>query len=431
MPKVIQQSTDESLRRSPRIAHSPHKITSYYDPLELSLSRLSRRDIRQGLWPRSDDDSDYDEPSPRKRRGTTPVITRINAGLRSNSQSSSKRRLFSSEEQDPEVITLSSDESVTHLSTLEEVMQTLHTELPEKLISRDEECDYIRRFILNGIKKGGESQSLYISGVPGTGKTASVLKLDMLLTKRQEVVYTVFNWASIAESRVNVIAISNTLDLPERTLTARVSSRLGENRLCFQPYDHNQISEIITYRISNCEAVGQDAIDFGARKVASVSGDVRKALELIRRAIAIALEECEEKGENIDNARLTFQHVHDAIKESTASIRMEMCMTMSQHEEALFRAAVSDLEKSALDEMIFYRLLDEYKSVCFNMGLQAMSSSAVYSMLLDMACWHFFVVTADPDGGEMNRKVKLGFSLPEALFCLRQMEKRRKNTTEL
>lgn len=48
----------------------------------------------------------------------------------------------------------------------------------------------------------------------------------MLFTKRQEVIYTVFNWSAMQDSRVNVIAISNTLDLFERSLSQRISSRV-------------------------------------------------------------------------------------------------------------------------------------------------------------------------------------------------------------
>jgi origin recognition complex subunit 1 len=48
----------------------------------------------------------------------------------------------------------------------------------------------------------------------------------MLLTKKQEVVYTIFNWAATPEAKVSIIAISNTLDLPERALSQRVASRL-------------------------------------------------------------------------------------------------------------------------------------------------------------------------------------------------------------
>lgn len=50
--------------------------------------------------------------------------------------------------------------------------------------------------------------------------------MDLLCTKRQDVVYDIFNWSSNEESRVSVLAIANTLDLPERLLSRRVGSRL-------------------------------------------------------------------------------------------------------------------------------------------------------------------------------------------------------------
>ena len=51
-------------------------------------------------------------------------------------------------------------------------------------------------------------------------------ELDMLCNKSQDVVYDLFDWAATEEARLSIIAIANTLDLPERVLKQRVSSRL-------------------------------------------------------------------------------------------------------------------------------------------------------------------------------------------------------------
>ncbi len=53
-------------------------------------------------------------------------------------------------------------------------------------------------------------------------------ELDQLVTARQDVVYNFFNWPTIAGSQLVVIAVANTMDLPERVMTGRVRSRLGE-----------------------------------------------------------------------------------------------------------------------------------------------------------------------------------------------------------
>jgi len=67
--------------------------------------------------------------------------------------------------------------------SIEEARARLHTEIPDKLLNREKECEQITRFIHNALKvsthgvDGGSDQSLYVSGVPGSGKTACVLKV--------------------------------------------------------------------------------------------------------------------------------------------------------------------------------------------------------------------------------------------------------------
>ena len=52
-------------------------------------------------------------------------------------------------------------------------------------------------------------------------------ELDQLLTKKQDVVYNFFNWPSLANSKLIVLAVANTMDLPERVMSGKVRSRLG------------------------------------------------------------------------------------------------------------------------------------------------------------------------------------------------------------
>ncbi len=52
-------------------------------------------------------------------------------------------------------------------------------------------------------------------------------ELDLLVTKKQTVVYNFFEWPNLKHSKLVVVAIANTMDLPERLLTNKVSSRLG------------------------------------------------------------------------------------------------------------------------------------------------------------------------------------------------------------
>ena len=118
-------------------------------------------------------------------------------------------------------------------------------------------------------------------------------ELDQLVTKNQGVMYNFFNWPQLRHSRLIVLAVANTMDLPERTLSNKISSRLGLTRITFPGYTHMQLMTIIQSRL---EGVGKvivdpDAVQFASRKVAAVSGDARRALDMCRRAVEIAEQE--------------------------------------------------------------------------------------------------------------------------------------------
>ncbi|KAH1496722.1 hypothetical protein LV164_001103 [Aspergillus fumigatus] len=120
-------------------------------------------------------------------------------------------------------------------------------------------------------------------------------ELDQLVTKNQSVMYNFFNWPALRHSRLIVLAVANTMDLPERTLSNKISSRLGLTRITFPGYKHTDLMEIISTRLANVPGniVDADAIQFASRKVAAVSGDARRALDICRRAVEIAEQSSE------------------------------------------------------------------------------------------------------------------------------------------
>lgn len=55
-------------------------------------------------------------------------------------------------------------------------------------------------------------------------------ELDQLLTAKQDVVYNFFNWPTMRDSQLFVIAVANRMDLPQH-LAAKIKSRLGQSFL--------------------------------------------------------------------------------------------------------------------------------------------------------------------------------------------------------
>ncbi|CAG5036081.1 unnamed protein product [Parnassius apollo] len=183
---------------------------------------------------------------------------------------------------------------------------------------------------------------------PGPRRTPTVLvvdELDALCTRRQDVLYSIMEWASHNSALLTVLAVANTMDLPERALAARVASRLGLTRLTFPPYTHTQLQCIVATRLAGAN-VTPDAVQLIARKVAAVSGDARRALALCARALELA------------GARAAgLKEVQQALGEAASSAAVRAIRNCSPAERLMLRAVAAEVERTGSDETTLSRAL--------------------------------------------------------------------------
>jgi origin recognition complex subunit 1 len=134
-------------------------------------------------------------------------------------------------------------------------------------------------------------------------------ELDQLLTAKQDVVYNFFNWPTLRDSQLFVIAVANRMDLPQQ-LAAKVKSRLGMfsddvlrrprslivtahdpgmQSLYFQPYDREALMAIAQSRLiahpedsRDPQVLHPEAIRLAAMKMAGTNGDARRVLDACR-----------------------------------------------------------------------------------------------------------------------------------------------------
>lgn len=90
-------------------------------------------------------------------------------------------------------------------------------------------------------------------------------ELDILCNRRQDVIYNLLDWPTKKGAQLVVVTIANTMDLPERLLMGRVTSRLGLTRLTFQPYTHKQLQEVVLARLTGTNIFENDAVQLVAR----------------------------------------------------------------------------------------------------------------------------------------------------------------------
>lgn len=139
-----------------------------------------------------------------------------------------------------------------------------------------------------------------------TSYVVTMDEMDHILSLDLEFMYKLIEWSLHKSSRLIVIGIANALDLTDRFLPRLKARNLKPSLLPFLPYTTAQIKAIITARLRTLlpsDTKTPDfvpflhpiAIDVCARKVAGQTGDLRKALDLIRRAIDLVESETKQK----------------------------------------------------------------------------------------------------------------------------------------
>ena len=108
-------------------------------------------------------------------------------------------------------------------------------------------------------------------------------EVDILINTSQSLLYNIFNWTTYDYSRLIVITISNTLDLPNRLLP-KIQSRMGSNIIMFKPYNKDELRIIIQDRGIDLKLFSEDAIRLSCVKVAAINGDLRRVFHIFLKA---------------------------------------------------------------------------------------------------------------------------------------------------
>lgn len=121
-------------------------------------------------------------------------------------------------------------------------------------------------------------------------------EIDELIEKKQSVLYSIFEWPTLPKAKIILIGIANSLDLTNRALKRLQTQSIAEKPqlMHFSPYTREQIIDIFKNRL---EAAGvldvfpAHTLHLLSAKVAAMSGDIRKALDLGRRVAEKAKEQ--------------------------------------------------------------------------------------------------------------------------------------------
>uniref|UniRef100_A0AAZ3PYW9 Origin recognition complex subunit 1 n=1 Tax=Oncorhynchus tshawytscha TaxID=74940 RepID=A0AAZ3PYW9_ONCTS len=372
---------------------------------------------------------------------------------------------------------------------LEEARARLHvSSVPESLPCREQEFQDIYNFVESKVMDG-TGGCMYISGVPGTGKTATIHEvirclqhasdmdeiptfrfieingmkmtdphqayvqilqkltdqkvtadhaaallekrfsnpapkkettvllvdeLDLLWTRKQNVMYNLFDWPTRRHARLVVLTIANTMDLPERIMINRVASRLGLTRMSFQPYSFKQLQQIITSRLNKVKAFEEDALQLVSRKVAALSGDARRCLDICRRATEI----CEHSTSHPSSAGLVrMNHVMEALDEMFSSSYITAIRCASLQEQLFLRAVIAEFRRLGLEEATFQQVFVQHRALSRVEGLQPISVSEGLAVCQRLGACRLLLLEASRL--DMLQRVRLNVSQDDVLYALK------------
>ncbi|CAM8981051.1 unnamed protein product [Rhodiola kirilowii] len=221
-------------------------------------------------------------------------------------------------------------------------------------------------------------------------------ELDLLVTRNQSVLYNILDWPTKPNSKLIVIGIANTMDLPENSFSKS-----------FQPGSWG------------INAFETQAIEFASRKVAAISGDARRALEICRRAAELA--DYNAKNQSADKisavagkALVGMKEVQAAIQEMFQAPHMQV---MSRLSKIFLAAMVYELYKTGVSETTFENLAMTVSSLCSS------NSEALpdWDTLLRVGCklGECRVIICEEGARHRLQKLQLNFPSDDVAFAVK------------
>lgn len=209
-------------------------------------------------------------------------------------------------------------------------------------------------------------------------------EVDLLITRTQDVLYGLFDIPNTPNTKVSVVAISNTISLPEKVFTSKVRSRVGRNRINFAPYSSAQLTKILTLVLGSQEEKEKEKENAGAsapafepsslllcaNKVSSINGDVRKALEVAEVAMR--------RGRKVQKRKITVFDIDTVLRETYQSVQYLFINDLSLYQQILL------IILSKREVLHINPLYEQLKSILSLYGHSAISFDSFKDILDDM-----------------------------------------------
>lgn len=181
-----------------------------------------------------------------------------------------------------------------------------------------------------------------------------------------------------ADCHLGVIAISNKIEYRDQ-LNERVKSSLREEEFVFQPYDANQLREIMNHRRDAFRdgVLTGDVIPLTAAFAAQEHGDARKAIEILRHAGELAERQSSEE--------VREEHVRDAQEWAEIDRFEELLRGSTTQVKFILYALALLTEENEKSEFSTSRIYERYRVTAESLDAKILGEHRVYELLKEQA----------------------------------------------
>ncbi|NXF14537.1 ORC1 protein, partial [Rhodinocichla rosea] len=241
-------------------------------------------------------------------------------------------------------------------------------------------------------------------------------QLDLLWTRKQNVMYNLFDWPTQKHSKLIILAIANTMDLPERIMMNRVASRLVcSSTLFFRIWDCSKIvPRCVALPLVCLLIVAKLCPQLFGSVVAALSGDARRCLDICRRATEI----CELARQKRAPEIVRMAHVTEAIDEMFSSPYVNAIRNASLHEQIFLKAILAEFCRAGVEEATVQQIYHHYVALCRVEGLQSPTVSEIMAICSRLGACRLLLVEASSK--YLHMRVRLNLSQDDVMYALRE-----------
>ncbi|NXA48343.1 ORC1 protein, partial [Nothocercus julius] len=242
-------------------------------------------------------------------------------------------------------------------------------------------------------------------------------QLDLLWTRKQNVMYNLFDWPTQKHSKLIILAIANTMDLPERIMMNRVASRLVclSSKYIFSVLHQvkNMMGEEGHLKMLFSFILAYYFTQLIGNVVAALSGDARRCLDICRRATEI----CEFASQKNTSGIVRMAHITEAIDEMFSSPYINAIRSSSLHEQIFLKAILAEFRRAGVEEATVQQVYHQHVALCRIEGMQSPTVSEIMAVCSRLGACRLLLV--ESSNKYLHMRVRLNISQDDVMYALK------------